>query len=285
MEVQRFREATAWLDAVGPLLLGDEARHNIHFGLVTMLITQPEVYPEWHLWAVSEGDRAVGAAVQTPPYNLLLARPAASGVSEALVEAMIASGMRVPGVTAAVPESGAFARAWRAATGERARRVMAQGIYALRAVNDVPTAAGAPREASADDLDLIVSWNDDFIEEVVPEERGDPAARRRRIASAFTSDDRGYWFWERDGAIVSMTGFSRSTPNGSRIGPVYTPPQLRGGGYATSLVAHVSRDQLARGRRFCFLYTDLANPTSNAIYARIGYERVCDSEELAFERA
>ena len=77
-------------------------------------------------------------------------------------------------------------------------------------------------------------------------------------------------------------GFGGPTPNGIRIGPVYTPPELRGRGYASALTAQVSQLQLDRGKRFCFLYTDLANPTSNAIYRRIGYERVCDSRELAF---
>jgi uncharacterized protein len=285
MEVRHLDDPAAWLDVVAPLLLEDEARHNIHFGLATMLTTQPEVYPERHLWVVTDAGRPVGAALQTPPYNVLLAQPVASGVTQALVEAILASGLRVPGVTAALPESGAFASAWRERTGERARRVMSQGIYALREVNDVPDADGGPRSASIDDLDLILAWGDDFIDEVVPHEAGDPATRHRRIESAFASDERGFWLWERDGVPVSMTGFSRSTPNGSRIGPVYTPPELRGRGYATSLVARVTRDQLARGCRLCFLYTDLANPTSNAIYVRIGYELVCDSEELAFERA
>ena len=63
---------------------------------------------------------------------------------------------------------------------------------------------------------------------------------------------------------------------------MYTPPELRGRGYATALVAQLSSQLLAEGRRFCFLYTDLANPTSNAIYERIGYVRVCESAEIAF---
>jgi predicted GNAT family acetyltransferase len=69
------------------------------------------------------------------------------------------------------------------------------------------------------------------------------------------------------------------------VGPVYTPPELRGRGYATTLVAELSRWLLGRGNRFCFLYTDLANPTSNAIYARIGYRRVCDALEYRFAAA
>jgi predicted GNAT family acetyltransferase len=72
------------------------------------------------------------------------------------------------------------------------------------------------------------------------------------------------------------------TPSGIRIGPVYAPTKLRGHGYATTLTADVSAAQLVRGRRFCILYTDLANPTSNAIYERIGYVRVCESKQIGF---
>jgi predicted GNAT family acetyltransferase len=81
-----------------------------------------------------------------------------------------------------------------------------------------------------------------------------------------------------------MANFTGKTPSGIRIGAVYTPPELRGRGYASALVAALSARLLAGGRRFCFLYTDLANPTANRIYARIGYERVCDAAEIAFAR-
>jgi hypothetical protein len=84
---------------------------------------------------------------------------------------------------------------------------------------------------------------------------------------------------------VSLVGWGGATPNGVRVGPVYTPPDLRRRGYATALTAAVSADLLAAGKRFCFLYTDLANPTSNRIYMSIGYEPVCDSVDYVFESA
>src|SRR6478735_1448343 len=73
------------------------------------------------------------------------------------------------------------------------------------------------------------------------------------------------------GATVSMGGYGGSTPNGGRIGPIYTPPELRRRGYASALTAELTQMLLDRGRRFCFLFTDLANPTSNSIYQQIGY--------------
>jgi hypothetical protein len=67
------------------------------------------------------------------------------------------------------------------------------------------------------------------------------------------------------------------------VGGVYTPPELRNRGYATSCVAELSRNILQSGKEFCTLYTDLANPTSNSIYMKIGYKPVCDSVEYAFK--
>src|SRR5436189_143738 len=88
--------------------------------------------------------------------------------------------------------------------------------------------------------------------------------------------DGGIVLWEDGGAVVSMAGFGGRTPSGTRIGPVYTPPDLRGRGYASALTAALTQRLLDGGLRFCFLFTDLANPTSNSIYQRIGYEPVSD---------
>jgi predicted GNAT family acetyltransferase len=90
------------------------------------------------------------------------------------------------------------------------------------------------------------------------------------------------YVWEDAGEVVAFAGVAGPTPRGIRIGPVYTPPDRRGRGYASNLVAEVSRRQLASGRNFCFLFTDLANPTSNHIYQTIGYVPVVDVDQYSF---
>ena len=101
----------------------------------------------------------------------------------------------------------------------------------------------------------------------------EPAYRRRE------ADPDGAWLLWDDGGPVSLAAYGNPTPTGTRVGPVYTPPEHRGRGYATSLVADLTAERLAAGLGFCFLFTDLANPTSNAIYARIGYEPVADWDQ------
>jgi predicted GNAT family acetyltransferase len=87
--------------------------------------------------------------------------------------------------------------------------------------------------------------------------------------------------WD-DGARVAYAGFNDAAPEFARIAPVYTLPDRRGRGYATALVAVLSRELLARGKRRLFLTTDLANPTPNAIYARIGFRPEGDDWHLDF---
>jgi hypothetical protein len=72
------------------------------------------------------------------------------------------------------------------------------------------------------------------------------------------------------------------TLHGVRLGYVFTPRDRRRRGYAGALTAALSQHLLDQGARFCVLYTDLANPTSNALYPRVGYRPLCDELELEF---
>jgi predicted GNAT family acetyltransferase len=189
-----------------------------------------------------------------------------------------------------VPESEEFAELWAANAGARARTHMRQGVYALEQVEPTTPAAGSPRAATAEDRELVLRWwlafGDEVLHEGGPGRESAATMVDHRLASAAA----GIMLWEDEGEPVSFAGWGGRTPNGIRVGPVYTPPELRGRGYATAVTADLSQGLLDGrlfdgGRRFCSLYTDLANPTSNAIYERIGYRRVAESAEVLFERS
>lgn len=279
MDVRRIDDPAAFLDAAKPLLLADEARHNLILGIAGTLRDHPSVYPEYRLWLVEDGDDVVGAALRTPPHNLVLARPRDGEASEALVAAVDDD---LPGVVGAMPEVEPFAAAWSARSGTTARRRMSQGVFALKQVEPVAAVKGKLRPAIAADTPVLTEWMRAFHEEALPGEELDAERIASLIDHRLSADDSGFVLWEDD-EVVSLAGFGGSTPNGIRIGPVYTPPDRRGRGYASALVAELSANLLATGKQFCFLYTDLANPTSNRIYERIGYERVCDSAEIIFD--
>ncbi len=286
MEVAAFTDPVAFREHVSPFLLTDEARHNLLLGIVGTLVERPEVYPEFHLWLVEDADRsATGAAILTPPFNLVIARPAVADVPVALARALHAEGSRPPGVSGAEPEAQAFADAWCALTGATASRRMAQRIYRLTEVLAVEPVPGAMREATAADRGLLLAWMITFAGEANVDREGERERIERLLDARLASDESGYFLWEDQGEPVCLVGTGGPTPNGVRIGPVYTSPAFRGRGYASALTAAVSALSLQRGRRFCFLYTDVANQVSNAIYRRIGYEPVCDASDLRFEPA
>jgi len=272
-------DAAAFLDAAAPSLLADEARHNLILGLAGTLRDDPDLYPEHRLWLVEDGSQVLAAALQTPPYNLILARPRTERALEYLAAAV---DDEFAGVVGALPEVDVFAAAWAARTGAQRRLVYQQGLYALERVRPVAGVRGEMRPATQDDRPLLLDWSRAFAVEALHE---DPAHEERIIRGVdhrLTSTRAGLVLWDDDG-FVSLAGYGGQTPSGIRIGPVYTPPERRGRGYASALVADLSSELLSRGRRFCFLYTDLANPTANRLYERIGYERVCESAEIAFE--
>ena len=280
MEVERFSDGGAFLERAEPLLLVDEARHNLILGLAGTLRENPASYDEQHEWVVLDGGRPVAAALRTPPFNLALARPASDEALAALVEALAVE--ELPGVTAALPEADAFATRWAEMHPVAPRTTMRQHIYELDRVEPPPRQTGASRDATGADRELAVAWWSAFAEETRaggPRPDRAEAAVDHRLAAATA----GFRLWEDEGRVVSLASWGGQTPNGIRIGPVYTPPELRGRGYATALTAELSQRLLDAGHRFCFLYTDAANPTANAIYERIGYRQVCDSAEIAFD--
>ena len=278
MDVVPLSDPADFLARAGPLLLADEARHNLILGLAGTLRDQPTRYPQFELWLVEDAGAVVGAALRTLPYRLVLARPTKATALPALAEAL----EDLPGVVGGVPEAGEFADAWTARTGEVVRVDLGQGIYALERVIPPRPAAGESRRAGAADRELLLDWLRAFADEAIGEVTEEVELQRMIDIRVTDDPDYGFVLWEDDGRPVSLTGFGSPTPSGIRIGPVYTPPELRGRGYASALVAAVSQERLDAGRSFCFLYTDLANPTSNKIYVDIGYERVCDALQLSF---
>ncbi|HEY3462335.1 MAG TPA: GNAT family N-acetyltransferase [Gaiellaceae bacterium] len=286
MEVARLDDAAAFLEEAGPLLLADEARHNLILDIAGTIRDSPDRYRVRSLWLVRNGGEVVGAALRTPPFNLILARPRSAPALVALAEAV--AGEELPGIVGAEPEVHEFAAAWSAHSGVSSRTGMRQGVYALERVEPLPAAPGSARVATADDVELLLSWWIAFGEEVFHEGGPGHENAEENVRYRLDSATGGFLLWEDGGGnTVSLAGFGGPTPNGIRVGPVYTPPELRGRGYATALTAELSRRLLdgrlfEGGRRFCFLYTDLANPTSNAIYERIGYVRVAESAEIVF---
>jgi GNAT superfamily N-acetyltransferase len=288
MEVLRFHDAAVFLEHAMPLLGPDadaEARHNLILGIAGSVIDRPGLFSAYRAWLAVEDGRPLAAASRTPPFNAVLADPVTSDALDAVVDAVVDDDAEAPGFIGNLPHVHRAVERWAARTGASAEVEQRQGVYMLLDVETVPRPSGAARVATRADRDLLVGWLHAFAQEATGGPPGEPGLLERILDARLAAEDpahAGYWVWEDEGAPVSLCGYASPTPGGIRIGPVYTPTEHRRSGYATILVAELSRWLLGRGHRACYLYTDLANPTSNSIYGRIGYRRVCDSADVRF---
>lgn len=279
-------------DSIGPFyervydfLAAREAEHNLIFGICS-LQKDPGRFDEPPCLALVErGHEIVAVAVRTPPFNLVL-----SHVTDPAALDLIAGDAHrrfegLPGVVAPKEHSRAFAEHWSAISGQAHQIKRLMRIYRLTAVCPVRGVAGQARPAGPADRAVIGAWARAFQIEIGDEPPTD--AQIERMMTNFLDRDepdmRCLFLWEVEGHPVAMTAYTGPTPHGMRINLVYTPPELRRRGYASALVAAVSQHLLDNGRAFCFLFTDLQNPTSNHIYQDIGYEPVCDVDEYKFE--
>jgi GNAT superfamily N-acetyltransferase len=287
LRVERFATAQAFVDVAGSFLAEREAEHNLIFGISANLIADPSFSAgPPYLGAVMDADRVVAAAVMTPPWNIVLScvdDRAAFNEDHAwiaLAADLDAAGVTVPGTTGPVASAQAFARVWCDAHGLTSRLVMAERIYRLERVITPVDVSGRARVATEPDRDLLIAWVDAFIGEAL--DRRGPDEASVLVDRAFRTGSRTWYLWE-DGEPVSIAAAGGPTPNGIRIGPVYTPPDRRRRGYASAVTAYASQTELDKGRTFIFLFTNLANLTANRIYQQIGYEPIIDVDQITFE--
>ncbi|MEU1215934.1 GNAT family N-acetyltransferase [Streptomyces sp. NPDC005791] len=254
----------AFLDAAGAALAARPAENTLLLTVTATLRDRgPQAYgaepPLLGWWRGADGEVG-GTLVRTPPYVPLLgtASPEAVGA--------LADVLPLPGVDADRDNARALAARWPRHRVDGEHRLYRLGTL----VPPSPAPAGRPRTASAADRALLVGWIRAFGAET-----GQAGDRAERIVDERTAHG-GLTLWEADGEPVSMAGVSRMIADTVRVATVYTPPEHRGRGYAAAVTAEVSRVAREEGAREVLLFTDLANPTSNGVYARLGYEAVGD---------
>jgi len=269
---EEFAARAAGLLAAGP-------QTNLHATVLASVLAGRGGDQEPLFATVEDGGEVVALALRTPPQPLIaseMGEPAA----ELLIEAWLREDPGVGGVVAPAGAAAHLAAAWERRSGARATLALEEAAHRLeRVIAPQRPARGALRAAGEADRALLVGWVDAFDREA-GNNGGDPErVVERRLRAG------GLFIWEDAGEPCAMVGVNIEVAGVVRIGPVFTPTQRRRRGYASSAVAAASQAALARGARACMLFTDLANPTSNRIYAALGYERFADWREYRFEAA
>lgn len=255
------------------------SRPDLHTVVLTVVETLraggARTYGERVPWfGVLEEDGQVRAACfRTPPHRLTVT-PLTTGQADSLAAHLAGLGRPLPGVGAVRETADAFAEAWRRRTGATVGpHAHGKRLYRLGTLTPPrPVPAGRARIAGEADRGLLARWFGEFHEAI-----GEPAVRD---AAAWTDARLAYGglaLWEApDGTPLAMAGVSPLLAGMIRVAPVYTPAPLRRRGYAGAVTAAVSRTALDRGADQVLLFTDLANPTSNALYQRLGYRPAAD---------
>jgi predicted GNAT family acetyltransferase len=268
-DVQRYAQR------VLPLLEREPVINNLHGTLVASRASGAHPTEPDALWAWLDcGDGAPAAvALRTPPYPMIVsALP--PGAAVALCERLAADD--VAGFSGRREDVAALAAAWAAHGYPEPGLRMSQLLYELTELKPPAPVPGHLRPATSDDLPLITDWTAAFQADI-------GEGQERAVVAKLTLARLGLIsLWEDGGQPVSMALAQKPVAGVSRVGLVYTPPELRRRGYASAVVAAVSQRTLDAGARACMLYTDATNPTSNGVYQALGYRLVSTAEIRTF---
>ncbi|MDQ0257326.1 putative GNAT family acetyltransferase [Evansella vedderi] len=284
MDIRQYTSATEVLEKVGKCLMEREAENNLPLGLLHRLKKNEEKRVKYEpgkepfIAVVEENDGKLGMImVQTPPDNLVICGK--EEFIKPIVKWLCKKGIDLPGVVGCKPIIDKFVEAWVKETNKTPEVFMRQLIYRLDELQQIPRQKGRLCYATEDDLTLVTYWTQQFHEEAL-----EPIDKKR--AEEFVKNEiknNTIFLWRTENCTpVSMAKRARETKNGVVINLVYTPDEYKRQGYATTCVAALSEWLLKEGFKFCSLYTDLDNPTSNSIYTKIGYKPIAESVEYRF---
>ena len=282
IEIQSHSDANELISLSGACLELNESENNLPIGLAYRLAKNPRYYgPESPLLlSILEQSRAVGVATMTPPRRLILSR-IDTNIEIAMVHLtryLREIDMSIPGVMGPAAEAQAFSECWtEGLEGISPKVAMRMRVFEARTVTDAPLSSGKLRLADISDHPLMTQWIVAFSDAI-----GEPVdVDRAKSTTQQYIEDGQLYIWD-DGGPVSIATETRPTRNGTTISTVYTPPEHRNKGYATSCVWSLTKKLLSGRYSFCNLYTDLSNPTSNSIYTKIGYVPLGDALSFDF---
>lgn len=275
MEAHATDDPAALLAAVGSFLSSRPVEHNLVLTLLHQRLAKPE--PARYAW-VADGSEVHGVFFQSPPDFFATITPMRRDAIDTLVACVADLAPDLSGVNGEAATSAGFAGSWATHLRSPATTVEAHRLYSCAVLRPTPPLAGAARHAGDDDFDLVAAWNQAFCDET-----GAPTPfTDTRAAAEHALATRTVWLWTDEGGDpASLVANSPPVAGVGRIGPVYTPPERRGQGFGTALTAHVTAELLAEGVTVA-LFTELTNPTSNALYQRLGYIPVCEFVRYRF---
>lgn len=270
IDVRATDDPTEVLREAGAFLLSRPVEHNVILTILHSRATHPQSGRYW--WMVDD-DAVVGVGMQSPLVYSATATPMRPDLVRALVDVIDPP---VPGFIGEAATAASFAGAWALRHRVPATPTEGERLFKLDGARRVARAHGVLQPAEPADRDVLIEWLDGFVADT-----GHASEPSTLMVDRYL-DERSAWLWVDAEEPVSMARAAPVAGGVARIGPVYTPPEQRARGYATACVEHLSR-HIEEWDHTAILYTQLSNPSSNAIYRRIGYEPVSEVLRYRFD--
>jgi predicted GNAT family acetyltransferase len=278
MKLTKFDDAAQYYQRVENYLLQHEAANCLILGMSKGLVGgEANTANQPYMVVVEHNQSIVATAIQTPPRNLILAKPSNSEAIELIAQELASNPQSLPGVIAPKAEAKIFINIWHNLTTQSHQLDVAMRVHQLSQMQLIAHATGKIRLAVESDRHLLTDWIQAFVIEALGD--NEPKSDSQLWFDRNLKKQSLYVWQDRE--TVSMATYGGTTPNGIRVNGVYTPPEHRGKGYATSCVAGMSQ-KLLKQYKHCFLFTNLANSTSNYIYRKIGYLPMDDISNYKF---
>lgn len=278
--IESVSQVDLFLKQAQEVLYSHEAEYGLLLGLCELKLKKLGQPDNYKYFLIKKNNQVISAAVLSEKSLILTTTPAP--YLQVLARYFQQENISIPEVVGSSFSAEAFARVWSLLDQKRYFLAMAQKIYTIEnvllPVNDSCYLDIATKEDEGKTTDFLHG----FCLEALPNEKHDYEDLKKFVTGKIANQEI-YVLRDRNGTLVSMNYVGRPTKNGISVSGVYTPKELRGRGYASILVAMTSQKMLDQGKKFCVLYTDISNPTSNGIYQRMGYREVASSRHYLFK--
>ena len=283
MKVEFYDDVNRFNELVFPFLLKYEAENNLLFSILNVLKEDLYRYGDKKpiLTFITENDNIKLVSIRTPPHKQILSYTDNLQSIDVLTDVLIKKNIDIPGVLGFKEGAEKFVKLWCEKKGIKSKLINNERIYKLEHVEETTLGKKKFVKATKSNENIVLQWAKKFMLEAFPERSQEMIEQSMKRLKKAILKGKIYLLLDNN-KPVSMAQKAGRTPNGNSVNFVYTPPTLRRRGYATECVAKLSKEILKEGNKFCFLFTDLKNPTSNSIYQKVGYRSVIDVDEFQF---
>lgn len=269
--------AIGFLEKNEEILLRDESQNNLILGIASNMAQGKQPTEDPIMATVFDDKSIVGQALRTSPERPLILGSLTRDAVISLSHELKVKNIMLSGVVGPVELAKAFASDW----SKENIIGMHQGIYEIREVIHPQYEGEEMILATEEEFNIVEKYCVGFIKDCFPNENRE--SEGREAARVNIENKTLYLLRNEKGEIVSMAANNRRSRNGATVGWVYTPEEYRKNGYASKIVAMLSDKLLKDGNKFCNLFTDLLNPTSNLIYQKVGYKKIGESMYFSFK--